>query len=374
MPQRPMPNVIDAYTALVAAGELNADPDQAKAAAALDRFGIALGFTRTGFLSRLFGRETPARSGVYLWGGVGRGKSMLMDLAFRHIDAEPKRRVHFHAFMIEVHERLRAARKGKQSDPVLQVAGHLADEVRFLAFDEMMINNPADAMIMSRLFTALLDAGVGIVTTSNRPPSDLYRDGLNRELFLPFIRLIEARMQVIPLNGPTDYRLDRLAGLDTWLVPNGAQATAALAEAFFRMTDYPVEDRANVPVEQLDVGGGRTMRVPKSLKGVAVFSFKRLCGEARGAADYLAIARHFHTVIIVGIPRMTREQRNEASRFVTLIDQLYEHKVKLLAAADAEPADLYPAGDGRFEFARTVSRLEEMQSADSLEEGHGLTD
>jgi len=366
-----MPNVIDAYTALVAAGELNADPDQAKAAAALDRFGIAVGGTRTGFLSRLFGRETPARSGVYLWGGVGRGKSMLMDLAFRHIDAEPKRRVHFHAFMIEVHERLRAARKGRQSDPVLQVAGHLADEVRFLAFDEMMINNPADAMIMSRLFTALLDAGVGIVTTSNRPPSDLYRDGLNRELFLPFIRLIEARMQVIPLNGPTDYRLDRLTGLDTWLVPNGAQATAALAEAFFRMTDYPVEDRANVPAEEIDVGGGRTIHIPKSLKGVAVFSFKRLCGEARGAADYLAIARHFHTVIIVGIPRMTREQRNEASRFVTLIDQLYEHKVKLLAAADAEPADLYPAGDGTFEFARTVSRLEEMQSADYLAEGHG---
>jgi cell division protein ZapE len=366
-----MPPVAEAYAALVAAGELKTDPDQAKAAAALDRFGVAMGRTRTGFLSRLFGRETPTRSGVYLWGGVGRGKSMLMDLAYSQIDASPKRRVHFHAFMLEVHERLRAARKTEEGDPVLQVAADLAEEVRFLAFDEMMVTNPPDAMIMSRLFTALLDAGVGLVTTSNRPPSDLYRDGLNRELFLPFIRLVEARLEVVGLNGPTDYRLDRLAGLDTWLVPNGPQATAQLSEAFFRLTDYPVEDRAHVPSEELDVGGGRLVHVPKSLKGVAVFSFKRLCGEARGAADYLAIARHFHTVILVGIPKMTREMRNEAARFVTLIDQLYEHKVKLLAAADADPADLYPAGDGRFEFARTVSRLEEMQSATYLAEGHG---
>ncbi len=366
-----MPEVADAYAALIAAGELKADPDQAKAAAALDRFAAAMGRTRTGFLSRLFGRETPARSGVYLWGGVGRGKSMLMDLAFRHIDVEPKRRVHFHAFMIEVHERLHAARKTEEGDPVLAVAADLADEVRFLAFDEMMVTNPPDAMIMSRLFAALLDAGVGLVTTSNRPPSDLYRDGLNRELFVPFIHLIEGRLEVVGLNGPTDYRLDRLGGIDTWYVPNGAIATAALSEAFFRLTDYPPEDRANVPVEELDVGGGRTIHVPKSLKGVAVFSFKRLCGEPRGASDYLAIARRFHTVIIVGIPKMTREQRNEAARFVTLIDQLYDHRVKLLAAADSEPFDLYPAGDGSFEFARTVSRLEEMQSADYLAEGHG---
>ena len=160
-----------------------------------------------------------------------------------------------------------------------------------------------------------------------------------------------------------------MQGLDTWLVPNGPEATAKLSEAFFRLTDYPVEDRAHVPTEELDVGGGRTLHVPKSLKGVAVFSFKRLCGEARGAADYLAIAQRFHTVIIVGIPVLTREKRNEAARFVTLIDALYEHRVKLLAAADAEPVDLYPAGDGRFEFDRTVSRLEEMQSADYLGEG-----
>jgi cell division protein ZapE len=366
--------VAERYAALVAAGELKADPDQERAAAAIDRFAIDLGQTRTGFLSRLFGRETPALSGVYLWGGVGRGKSMLMDLAFDSIDVTPKRRTHFHAFMLEVHQRLREARKGEEGDPVLRVAADIAEDVRFLAFDEMMVTNPADAMIMSRLFTALIDEGVGIVTTSNRPPSDLYKDGLNRQLFLPFIALIEARMKVLPLNGPTDYRLDRLQGLDTWLVPNGPDATEKLREAFFRLTDYPVEDSAHVPSEELEVGGGRTLHVPKSLKGVAVFSFKRLCGEPRGAADYLAIARRFHTVIIVGIPVMTREMRNEAARFVTLIDALYEHRVKLLAAADAEPDGLYPAGDGNFEFQRTVSRLEEMQSRDYLEAGHGSSD
>jgi cell division protein ZapE len=365
-------NVAEAYAALVAAGELKPDPDQEKAAHALDRFGAAMGESRGGFLSRLFGRETPVRSGVYLWGGVGRGKSMLMDLAFDQIAIAPKRRTHFHAFMIEVHERLRAARAGAEGDPVIKVADDIAQDVRFLAFDEMMVTNPADAMIMSRLFTALLDAGVGLVTTSNRPPRDLYKDGLNRDLFQPFIRLMEHRLEVVSLNGPTDYRLDRLRGLGTWYVPNGPEATASLAEAFFRLTDYPVEDRANVPSEELDVGGGRTLHVPKALKGVAVFSFKRLCGQPRGAADYLAIARRFHTVILVGIPVMSREMRNEAARFVTLIDALYEHRVKLLAAADAEPAGLYPSGDGNFEFQRTVSRLEEMQSADYLEEGHGL--
>ncbi len=356
-----------AYAALIAAGELKPDGDQKRAVAALDRFATQLR-PRRGMLSRLFGRAK-APYGVYLWGGVGRGKSMLMDLAFDSIDIAPKRRTHFAPFMIDIHQRLRAARETEEGDPVAEA---LAGEVKFLAFDEMMVTNPADAMIMSRLFTALIDAGVAIVTTSNRPPADLYKDGLNRDLFMPFIRLIEAQMEVVPLNGPTDYRLDRLAGLDTWLVPNGPEAIARLSEAFFRLTDYPVEDRAHVPTEELDVGGGRTLHVPKSLKGVAVFSFKRLCGEPRGAADYLAIAQRFHTVIIVGIPVLAREKRNEAARFVTLIDALYEHRVKLLAAADAEPAALYPEGDGQFEFERTVSRLEEMQSADYLGEGHGL--
>ncbi|WP_374295473.1 cell division protein ZapE, partial [Sphingomonas sp.] len=226
-------------------------------------------------------------------------------------------------------------------------------------------------MILSRLFTALIEAGVTVVTTSNRPPADLYKNGLNREHFLPFIALVESRMDVIALNGPTDYRRDRLGQVDTWLVPNGAEATAQLSAAFFRLTDYPVEDAAHVPSEDLAVQGGRTLRVPKALKGVAVFSFKRLCGEARGAADYLAIARRFHTVILVGIPKLGPENRNEAARFVALIDALYEHKVKLLAAADAQPADLYETGDGRFEFERTISRLEEMRSEAYLAKGHG---
>jgi cell division protein ZapE len=212
---------------------------------------------------------------------------------------------------------------------------------------------------------------VTVITTSNRPPSGLYLGGLNRELFLPFIALIEKELDVVPLNGPTDYRLERLGGMPTWYVPNGPESTRALSEAFFRLTDYSAEDRANVLSEDISVQGGRTLHVPKSLKGVAVFSFKRLCGEARGAPDYLAVARRYHTAIIVGIPRLGPENRNEAARFVTLIDALYEHKVKLLAAADAAPAELYEAGDGAFEFQRTVSRLMEMQSEDYLAAGHG---
>jgi cell division protein ZapE len=323
-----------------------------------------------GFLARF--RKPRLPRGVYLWGGVGRGKSMLMDLFHETLAIEEKRRVHFHAFMIEVHQRLREARKSEEGDPIPAVAEGIAESVRCLAFDEMVVNNSADAMIMSRLFRALIcDEGVTVVTTSNRPPHDLYKDGLNREHFLPFIALIERKLDVLPLNGPVDYRLERLGGADTWYVPNGPEATAAVREVFFRLTDYSADDAEHVPSAELDVGGGRMLDVPKSLKGVAVFSFKRLCGEARGAADYLAIARHYHTVILVGIPRMGADQRNEAARFVTLIDALYEHKVKLIASADAEPADLYEKGDGRFEFDRTISRLMEMQSAEYLALGHG---
>jgi cell division protein ZapE len=360
-----------AYDQLVAAHELKPDPAQERAVAALDR--LAGTFQNgAGLLSRLLGRDRDGPAGVYLWGGVGRGKSMLMDLAFERIAVAPKRRVHFHEFMLEAHARLREARKSEEGDPIEPVAEAIADEAKLLCFDEMQVTNPADAMILSRLFEKLLELGVKVVTTSNRPPRNLYKDGLNRELFLPLIALIEQRMIVVPVDGPTDYRLDRLEGVEVWHVPNGPDATAALSQAFFQLTDYPVEDRARVPSEELDVGGGRTLHVPKSLKGVAVFSFKRLCGEPRGAADYLAIARRFHTVIIVGIPVMTRDRRNEAARFVTLIDGLYEHRVKLIAAADAEPTGLYPEGDGSFEFQRTVSRLEEMRSAEYLAEGHGI--
>ena len=358
-----------AYARLLRAGELKPDGAQERAVAALDR--LAASFVQRGLLSKWFGDGSDGPAGVYLWGGVGRGKSMLMDLACEHIDVHPKRRVHFHEFMLETHQRLREARKSEEGDPIEPVAEEIAAEARLLCFDEMQVTNPADAMILSRLFAKLLEEGVRVVTTSNRPPRDLYKDGLNRDLFLPFIALIEARMLVVPVDGPTDYRLDRLEGVEVWHVPNGPEATAALSQAFFQLTDYPVEDRAKVPSEELDVGGRRKLHVPKSLKGVAVFSFRRLCGEPRGAADYLAIARRYHTVIIVGIPVMTRDMRNEATRFVTLIDALYEHKVKLLAAADAEPPGLYQEGDGSFEFQRTASRLEEMRSAEYLAEGHG---
>jgi cell division protein ZapE len=358
-----------AYDELIAAHELKSDAAQARAVAALDR--LAGDLNAGGLLARLFGSAGDGPVGVYLWGGVGRGKSMLMDLAFEHIRIRPKRRVHFHEFMLETHDRLRAARESEEGDPIEPAAEGIANEAKLLCFDEMQITNPADAMIVSRLFGKLLDHGVKVVTTSNRPPRELYKDGLNRELFVPFIKLIETEMLVVAVDGPTDYRLDRLEGVEVWHVPNGPEATAALSQAFFQLTDYPIEDRAKVPSENLDVGAGRTLHVPKSLKGVAVFSFKRLCGEPRGAADYLAIARRYHTVIVVGIPVMTRDMRNEAARFVTFIDALYEHKVKLLAAADAEPAGLYPEGDGAFEFQRTISRLEEMRSAEYLAEGHG---
>lgn len=368
-----MPTLPERYQALIAAGELRTDADQQAAVERLEQFRVELEAVprRGSLLWRLAGKRADAPRGLYLWGGVGRGKTMLMDLFFERLQIQRKRRVHFHAFMLDVHARLREARKGEAGDPILPVAAALAEEVRCLCFDEMVVNNSADAMIMSRLFTAMIEGGVTVVATSNRPPRDLYKDGLNREHFLPFIALIEQRLDVLPLNGPTDYRRDRLAGVQRWHVPNGPAATAALSDAFFRLTDYPVEDRAHVPSADIDVGGGRSLFVPKALKGVAVLSFKRLCGEARGAADYLALAQHFHTVIIVGIPQMGPEQRNEAARFVTLIDALYGYRVKLLAAADAWPDDLYRAGDGRFEFERTASRLTEMLSDDWLDQGHG---
>ena len=367
-----MTTVLTAYETLIANGELRPDPEQAAAAARLGTLQTELEAVprRGSVLWRLSRRKPVPPRGVYLWGDVGRGKSMLMDLFFANLAIVRKRRVHFGAFMLEIHQRIAAERAKERGDPIAPVAAAIADETRLLAFDEMMVTNSPDAMILSRLFTALVDHGVTIVTTSNRPPQDLYRNGLNREHFLGFIGLLQARLDVLPLNGPVDYRRDRLGAVDTWLVPNGPDATVALSAAFFRLTDYPVEDAAHVPSEDLVVQG-RTLHVPKSLKGVAVFSFKRLCKAARGMADYLAIAQRYHTVILVGVPRMGPDNRNEAARFVALVDALYEHRVKLLAAADAQPEALYPDGDGAFEFQRTVSRLEEMRSDDYLALGHG---
>ncbi|MBK8376320.1 cell division protein ZapE [Sphingorhabdus sp.] len=366
--------VEERYHALVAAGELKADPDQARAAVELARMQSALQAVppRGSMLWKFFGKKPEPVRGLYMWGGVGRGKSMLMDLFFDSVQIGRKRRAHFHEFMLDIHARLNVERKKEIGDPIPPVVVALADEARLLCFDEMVVNNMADAAIMSRLFAGLIDAGVTVVTTSNRHPDDLYKNGLNRQLFLPFIDLIKAKLDILTLDGPTDYRRDRLGMAKTWLVPNGPEATKALSETFFHLTDYPPEDRAHVPSTEIDVGGARQMHVPKALKGVAVFSFKRLCAEARGAADYLAIARRFHTVIIVGIPVLGPHNRNEAARFVTLIDALYEYRVKLLASADAAPDALYPEGDGKFEFDRTVSRLIEMQSEEYLAQGHGV--
>ena len=372
--------VSDRYAELVAAGELRPDPEQAAAAARLDRLQQELEHPgpATSLVGRLFGRKTAATPrGVYLWGNVGRGKSMLMDLFHDNLDVVAKRRVHFHEFMLDVHARLREERKKESGDPIAPVAAAIAAETRVLSFDEMVVNNSADAMIMSRLFTALIERyDLVIVTTSNRAPSELYKNGLNREHFLPFIALIKDRLDVLTLNGPTDYRLDRMQGVGTWHTPIGDAATAQVREAFFRLTDYPPEDSAHVPSAELDLGGGRMLHVPKSLKGVAVFSFKRLCTEARGASDYLAIAHKYHTVILVAIPQLGPERRNETMRFITLIDALYEQKVKLIVTAAAEPAALYDTSgggddEGRFAFDRTVSRLMEMQSQDYLALGHG---
>ena len=361
------------YEKLIASGELREDPEQRQAAVRLDALQKDLEAERPGgLISQLFGKKQTRPKGVYMWGGVGRGKSMLMDLFHDRLNLPEKRRAHFHAFMQEVHDEMRIARLTHEGDPIPPVAAKIAQNLRVLAFDEMVVNNSADAMIMSRLFTQLIEEqDVTIVSTSNRPPSDLYKDGLNREHFLPFIDLINSELDVVGLNGPTDYRLDRIGDMATWHSPLGEAATAKVREAFFRLTDFNPEDAANVPSAELAIGAKRSMHVPKSVKGVGVFSFKRLCGEARGAPDFLAIARSYHTVIIVGIPQMGPDKRNEAARFVTLIDALYEHRVKLFAAADAAPDMLYSAGDGSFEFERTASRLNEMQSDEYMALGHG---
>ena len=378
-----------AYEALRARGDLKPDAAQQAVVRRLDRLHLDLMKWRPeggGFLDKLLGRsrkpDAPPR-GIYMHGDVGRGKSMLMDLFFAGAPVEAKRRVHFHAFMLEVHgrihawrqmsqaEREQAAGKGAGDDPIPPLAREVAREARLLCFDEFQVTDVADAMILARLFTALWGQGVVTVATSNRPPEDLYKDGLNRQLFLPFIDLVRTRLDVVALDGPTDYRLERLGGAPVYYTPISEEATRALSETFYRMTDHEVGDRAAVGPEELEVQG-RTLFVPIASRGVAVFSFKRLCCNPLGAADYLAIAWAYHTVIVVGIPKMGPDMRNEAKRFVTLIDALYENNVKLLCSAAAPSKHLYDAGDGSFEFHRTASRLNEMQSADYLARGHAV--
>lgn len=346
------------------------------------RAGLSIKSWRLAHFFRWSGGDRSPPRGVYLYGGVGRGKSMLMDLFYEVAPIKAKRRVHFHEFMLDIHARIKAWRSmsGKEraalggrasgDDPIPAVARQIAVEATLLCFDELQVTDIADAMVLGRLYKELLECGVVIVATSNRPPDDLYKGGLNRQLFLPFIDMIKQTFDVLTLNGETDYRYDRLKGVQTYYTPVDADSTKALSDAFFRLTDRDVEDAGKVPSATLTVQG-RELFVPKAARGVAVFSFKRLCANALGSADYLSIARTYHTVIMVAIPQLSKDKRNEAKRFVTFIDAIYEHGVKFLCSAEVVPEDLYPAGDGSFEFERTVSRLMEMQSEDYLARGHG---
>ena len=374
------PGPLAAYEAFVAAGELRCDAQQRAVAERLDALsrGLAAMARRPGLLARLLpaAKRLAVRTGprgLYLWGGVGRGKSMLMDLFFAHTPIAEKRRVHFHEFMQAVHaERHRLRDAGAGSGNVVDaIVEALAGDVRLLCFDEFHVTDIADAMILGRLFEAFFARGITIVATSNRHPDDLYRDGLNRQLFLPFIARLKAELDILALDGPTDYRLERLRGIETYLVPVDTRTTEMLRRDFYRLTDYEVDDPARVPSAEVDLGG-RRLFVPKASKGVAVFSFKRLCANPYGAREYLAIAHRFHTVIIVAIPKMDPGRSDWAARFMTLVDVFYENGVKLLCSAEAPPEELYTEGPQAFEFARTASRLVEMQSEAYLRRGHGL--
>ena len=364
--------VIDRYEARIGSGQLTPDPVQAEAAAALDDLAHRLANRKTGgWFSKA---ETV--TGLYMWGGVGRGKSMLMDLFFEHAPVAARRRVHFHEFMAEVHDRLDAWRrltpderkrsewrvKGAGDDPVAPVAKQIASEANLLCFDEFQVTQIADAMVLARLFDALFERAVTVVATSNRHPDDLYKDGINRPLFLPFIDHLKTHCRILELASDRDYRLDRLIEAPVWYAPLGPEAETALEAAWDRLTLGAEPQHCVLTVK------GRKLDVPREAAGVAWFSFEELCARPLGSRDYLAIAANFNTVILSGIPKLGPENRNEAARFVALIDAFYEARIKLVASAAAEPEHLYPEGDGSFEFERTASRLHEMRSTDYLAE------
>jgi cell division protein ZapE len=347
------------YEARVAEAALRADPAQHAVLPLLEELRTWLeanAARRVGLFAGLFARPITPPRGVYLWGGVGRGKSMLMDLFFAATDIAPKRRVHFHAFMQDIHKGMHAARKEGVEDALAPVADAVIRDTRLLAFDEMQITDITDAMIVGRLFEKLFAAGVVVVTTSNRPPGDLYKDGLNRALFLPFIAMLEDRLQVVELESPTDYRQHRLQGAKVYFHP-ARTATAEIAAIWADLTGGAPDQPLVLTVN------GRTVELPRFASGVGRATFWDLCAKPLGPADYLAIAQAVRVLIVEDIPQLSAENYNEAKRFVTLIDALYEAKVRLIASAADEPERLYLEGTGAFEFERTASRLREMQAA-----------
>ncbi len=372
-----MPSALTAaYDARLARGEIRPDEAQRPALQALARLETDLEGAQPSGWGALFKRPESQR-GVYLWGPVGRGKSMLMDLFFETAPVEKKRRTHFHVFMGEVHRLIDAWRKGdpaarkarfgqaKGDDPIAPVADVVAEQARLLCFDEFQVTDIADAMILGRLFEALLARGVTLVATSNRLPDTLYKDGINRQLFLPFIELIKARMEVVSVAGSHDYRLDRLRAAGTWFSPNDPDNQRSFMALWRDMLDG--EGEIGETLEVL----GRKVHLPHASGGLVRASFASLCSVALGPNDYLAIAERFHTVFLEDLPRLTANRREEARRFVILIDALYEARARLIVLAQAEPMALYPQGDGAFEFERTASRLQEMRSADWLSDRDG---
>lgn len=362
MPKR----LVERFHARVAKGELKADAIQEKAALRLQALANQLSGYRPGKRGFFFTAK-PTPRGLYIWGDVGRGKSMLMDLFFEAAAVEKKRRVHFNAFMVETHARIHEERqKGESDDPIPPVGRRIAGEASLLCFDEFQVTDVADAMILGRLFQHLFEFGVVIVATSNTPPDRLYQGGLNRSLFLPFIALIGEKLDIFELNGTMDYRLHRLSGLNIYITPLGPDADKAMDAAWLTLTNAPVAPRAVLTVL------GRKVEIPHAAMGVARFSFNDLCAQPLAAADYLAIAHAYHTVLIDHIPALGPQMRNEARRFVVLIDTLYDEGVKLICSAAVPAEELYVSGDGVDAFRRTVSRLIEMQSVDYLKRGHGI--